>query len=149
MKKRILVVDDEPVVTRLVTAILNSTQQYQVDSTTNACEAFEWAFVRGYDLLISDVRMPLMDGDQLYASVADLHEGETKRPKLLLMSGALRATELAERAGGIYFIQKPFVPELLLAQVASILADSGKRIPDLQVSEVQFGEAEVLEQKAG
>jgi two-component system chemotaxis response regulator CheY len=124
MKKRILIVDDEVLITKVVSAILIGTTIYDVDTTNNACEAFEWSFTRGYDLLISDVQMPLLNGDQLHASVRELNEGTSQRsPKLLLMSGAFPEGELARRAGGIFYIQKPFAPEILVAKVASILED--------------------------
>lgn len=120
MKKRILVVDDEILVTKVIAAILIGTTKYEVDATSNASEAFEWTFTRGYDLLISDVQMPLLNGDQLHATVAELNQ---RAPKLLLMSGALPESELARRAGSIFFLQKPFAPEVLVAKVASIFEE--------------------------
>jgi CheY-like chemotaxis protein len=125
MKQKILVVDDEKLVTKVVAAILNGTGIYHIDVTTDVCEAFEMVMGTTYDLLICDVRMPLLDGDQFYNSVQNFADSlpEGKTPKLLLMSGALPEHELAKRMGNIYYIQKPFAPEMMVAKVAAILAN--------------------------
>ena len=65
MKKRILVVDDDEVVARLVTTILKSATHYDVDTSTNPYEAYARASSEPYDLLISDMRMPGLEGREL------------------------------------------------------------------------------------
>ncbi len=129
MKKRILVVDDDEVVARLVTTILKSATHYDVDTSTNPYEAYARASSEPYDLLISDMRMPGLDGRQLYVCLGmDPQDCQMRvnRPKLLLMSGAVSEEVLAAAmafVGGVSYIQKPFPPALLAAKVAAILGD--------------------------
>ena len=90
MKKRILVVDDEALITESISSILESTKLYEVEATTNAYEAFDRASHKPYDLVISDLLMPGMNGDTLYLCLGVHPEDPGKilpRPKLLLISG--------------------------------------------------------------
>jgi CheY-like chemotaxis protein len=134
MKKRILVVDDEELVARLVGAILKSTDRYEVETSTNPYEAYARASAQRYDLLISDVQMPGLDGSKLFLCLGLDLDNFTRlpnAPKLLLMSGALTEQALeAKQAflGNVGCLQKPFSSAVLLAKVEAILqtADYGE-----------------------
>jgi CheY-like chemotaxis protein len=127
MKKRILVVDDEALITESISSILQSTDLYEVETTTNAYEAFERAIVLPFDLVISDLMMPGMNGDTLYLCLGVHPEDPKKiipRPKLLLISGV--ADEIAmnkkrEFIGAADILQKPFTSETLLQRVHKLL----------------------------
>jgi DNA-binding response OmpR family regulator len=127
MKKRILVVDDEALITESIASILQSTGLYEVETTTDAYEAFDRASVMPYDLVISDLHMPGMNGDTLYLCLGvhpDNHLKTVPRPKLLLISGV--ADEISMRRkrkfiGAADILQKPFSPENLLARVHKVL----------------------------
>jgi signal transduction histidine kinase len=90
---RILAVDDEPIVLQLLVNLFEG-RGYKIDTATNGKEAFESAAMRSYDLVITDVRMPEMDGIELYGKLlqrwpelagrvifitGDLADGETTR----------------------------------------------------------------------
>ena len=66
MKKTILVVDDEALIVENILSTLQSTRLYDVEATTSAYDAFERASKKPYDLVISDLLMPGMNGDTLY-----------------------------------------------------------------------------------
>ena len=69
-KIRVIVVDDDPFVLQALRAYLNEAQEIEVLSTFGAAkDAF--GFLRNYrvDVLITDVRMPGMDGLQLLTKV--------------------------------------------------------------------------------
>ncbi len=129
MKKRILVIDDEPIMTQWISVVLNSTDRYEVDGVNDPLEAKERAAKTKYDLLISDVQMPKMNGDLLYCCLDTDPETGTKtmrRPKMLLMSGAIDDKALGQRrqqVGAIRHLQKPFRPEILLDTVDAILRE--------------------------
>jgi DNA-binding response OmpR family regulator len=130
MKKRILIVDDEENVAKLVAAILRCTTKYDIEMTTNPYEAYALAKNSHFDLLISDVHMPGLDGSMLYLCLGTNLETFARLPnppKLLLMSGALSEDALAAKRtffGGSCYLQKPFAPSVLVAQVEAILEES-------------------------
>ncbi len=63
---RILVVDDEPMVQLLLQQFLTG-EGHQVDLAANGCEAVERLQSCTYDLVMTDVHMPYMNGDTLVA----------------------------------------------------------------------------------
>ena len=73
---RILVVDDEPFIAQLVADTL-AAEGYQVDTAANGLLALEQIKRESYDLILSDLRMPDLDGLALY------RELESRRPDLL------------------------------------------------------------------
>ena len=116
---RILVVEDEEAVRRLVGRILTG-RGYRVveaESGTDALAQLEVAEGR-VDLLLTDVRMPGMSGRELALNVQMLYSGI----KVLYMSGYAE-DELAEDSirGLETWIQKPFSAETLLTLVGKTL----------------------------
>jgi CheY-like chemotaxis protein len=73
---RILVVDDEPFIAQLVADTL-AAEGYQVDTAANGLLALEQIKRESYDLILSDLRMPDLDGLALY------RELESRQPDLL------------------------------------------------------------------
>jgi CheY-like chemotaxis protein len=127
MKKRILVVDDEALITESIASILQNTKMFDVETTTCAYEAFERATVKPYDLMISDLLMPGMNGDTLYLCLGVHPEDPLKilhRPKLLLISGVANELSMHEKRkfiGAADVLQKPFTSEQLLERVHKLL----------------------------
>ncbi|MEM7026534.1 MAG: ATP-binding protein, partial [Pseudomonadota bacterium] len=73
---RILVVDDEPDIGHLLTDILEG-DGHEAAWASSGREALDWLNDHGVDLIISDLRMPDMDGPALYRALAE------HRPELL------------------------------------------------------------------
>jgi len=67
----ILVVDDEPLVVDLLVEVLEDAG-YHVDTAANGAEACRKVRAKPFDLVISDVRMPHMDGMDLYRNILTL-----------------------------------------------------------------------------
>jgi signal transduction histidine kinase/CheY-like chemotaxis protein len=116
----ILVVEDEPDVRRVVCQMLRI-RGYEVLEAPGPLEAlalFE-KFNARIDLLLTDVIMPVMSGRELYEKIALF------RPaiKTLYVSGYTdgKIDETGNLPAGVDFLQKPFTPEALAAQVARIL----------------------------
>ena len=93
----ILVVDDQPLVAALIADLL-ALEGYEVETAKNGREALEKIAGRSYDLILSDLQMPELDGVGLY------HELERQRPSLLprlaFVSGSTEVPEYASFASG-------------------------------------------------
>lgn len=128
--KKILVVDDDVVILRLVRESLTALLHCEVDTTPSPEYAFELILKKPYDLMIFDFSMPGIDGAILYGLVAKLFEvhppGGRSMPPLILMSGNAaqkKAQALLREPGVRDLITKPFSIEKLVNKV-SLLTSS-------------------------
>ncbi|MEW6333389.1 MAG: sigma-54 dependent transcriptional regulator [Thermodesulfobacteriota bacterium] len=118
MKKvRILVIDDDAVACEfLQEALLRA--GYEVDAFTSAQDALREELSR-YDILLSDIRMPEIDGLQFLRQV---HQKWPQLPVILMTAfGSLETTMEALRLGAWDYISKPFSPEAIRAMVKKVL----------------------------
>ena len=120
--KRILAVDDEPHILKLVAFSLKS-GGYEVLEATNGLSAIEIAEVEQPDLVLLDVMMPALDG---YEACSRLKENPATRDIPVVMLTA--KTQAAEQKAGLErgamgYICKPFTPKDLVAQVRSLIGD--------------------------
>lgn len=84
-KERILIVDDEEAITSLLCAVLKS--EWDVDTASNGEEALTKLKQTHYDLIISDVDMPIMDGMELLKNASEIIENLNN--KFILHTGNL------------------------------------------------------------
>jgi DNA-binding NtrC family response regulator len=114
---RILVVDDDAVACEFLQEALQISG-YDVDYFTSAKETLRNGLA-GYDLLLSDIRMPEMDGLEF------LRQARKARPGLpvILMTafGSLETTMEALQEGAWDYISKPFSPEDIREMVRKVL----------------------------
>jgi DNA-binding NtrC family response regulator len=114
---RILVLDDDSVACEFLQEALVA-KSYRVDAFTSPREALAEDLSR-YDLLISDIRMPEMDGLSFLRRV---HERWPELPVILVTAyGSLETTMEALRLGAWDYISKPFTPEAIRLMVAKVL----------------------------
>ncbi|HEU4710089.1 MAG TPA: response regulator transcription factor [Pyrinomonadaceae bacterium] len=121
MSKRLLVVDDEPNLLRAVAACLRG-EGYEVDTARSGEEALVQIAQRLPDLIVSDIRMPRMDG---YAFARQLRGNP--RTDLIPLVFLTAKDESSERIAGIRsgvdaYLTKPFEPDELIAVIGNILA---------------------------
>ncbi len=112
---RILAVDDEPDMLSLIKMIIEGYSSHQVTTTNNPLEVAELLAKERFDLIITDLKMPGMDGMELLELAKKSDEGA-----LILMItafGSLEAAEEAVRQGAFDFINKPFRKEQLLLAI--------------------------------
>ena len=103
----ILVIDDEPLVAALMADILEL-EGYEVDTAKNGREGVEKIAARSYDVILSDLRMPELDGVGLYRELEQQHPHLL--PRLAFVSGTTEPPEYAsflERTGATV-LGKPF-----------------------------------------
>jgi DNA-binding NarL/FixJ family response regulator len=120
LSKRLLIVDDEPNLLRAVAACLRG-EGYEVDTARSGEEALVHVAQRLPDLIVSDIRMPRMDG---YALARQLRSNP--RTDLIPIVFLTAKDESADRIAGIRsgvdaYLTKPFEPDELVAVIANIL----------------------------
>ena len=103
----ILVIDDEPLVVALMTDILGL-EGYEVETAENGREALEKIAARSYDVILSDLRMPELDGVGLYRALEKQHSSLLRR--LAFVSGTTEPPEYASflQRTGATVLSKPF-----------------------------------------
>jgi DNA-binding NarL/FixJ family response regulator len=120
MSKRLLIVDDEPNLLRAVAACLRS-EGYEVDAVRSGEEALVHLAQALPDLIISDIRMPRMDGHML-ARQLRANPRTDLIPIIFLTAKDDRTDRIAGfRSGVDAYLGKPFEPDELLAVIANIL----------------------------
>jgi two-component system NtrC family sensor kinase len=121
---RVLVVEDEPHVRRLIRDVLTSKFGCDVDTAANGIEALERAAACRYALILSDVRMAGMNGTELYLWLREA-QPETAR-RFVFISGYPGESHLqAETAEwGVPMVTKPFSVAQLVAACAPYLTDA-------------------------
>jgi DNA-binding NarL/FixJ family response regulator len=120
MSKRLLVVDDEPNLLRAVAACLR-TEDYEVSTARSGHEALMKLAESVPDLIISDIRMPGMDGYKLARQLRGAPR--TALVPIVFLSAKDETADRIEgfRAGIDAYLTKPFEPDELIAVVKGIL----------------------------
>ncbi len=109
---RILAVDDEPDMLALLKMIVEGYSGHQVVATNNPLEAAGFLEKETFDLVLTDLKMPGMDGLELLALAR-----RRDKDALVLVITAYGSLELAEEAmvkGAFDYITKPFRKEQIL-----------------------------------
>lgn len=117
-KKRILVIDNEEGICRMVEAVLTD-RGYEVGTRTSSVEAVEQFVPGSWDLVITDVKMPGLNGLEVLQKIKE------KAPAVpVVMITAYATVEMsiqALRRGAYDMLTKPFEPEELLSRVKNAL----------------------------
>lgn len=119
MAEKILIVDDEPDMLKLLSMILREKTPYEIVTTNNPIEAIELAKSVNFDLVITDLKMPGLDGLQLLEEVKKRDEDV---PVIIITAyGTIDAATEAIQKGGFDFITKPFKKEQILFTIEKAL----------------------------
>ena len=113
--ERILVVDDEDGMRRLLSRVLTR-EGYETSAVGSGAEALRLVASERFDLVVTDIKMPEMDGLQL---LAELKEYEPSLPIIVITAyGTIENAVQALRSGAYDYIAKPFENDEIKLTVA-------------------------------
>jgi DNA-binding NtrC family response regulator len=119
MPEKLLVVDDEPDMLRLLSMIIKEKTPYEVATTNNPLEALELVKKGEFDLVIADLKMPGLDGIELLESLKRFDEDI---PVIIITAyGTVEAAVETINKGAFDFITKPFRKEQILFTIEKAL----------------------------
>jgi DNA-binding NtrC family response regulator len=113
--ERILIVDDEDGMRRLLSRVL-AREGYDTSAVGSGAEALRLVANERFDLVVTDIKMPEMDGLQL---LAELKEYEPSLPIIVITAyGTIENAVQALRSGAYDYIAKPFENDEIKLTVA-------------------------------
>ena len=128
MKKKILIVDDDALIRQLLSLILKSAG-YSVVEAVNGKDALDKLNEATIDLIITDLRMPQMDGIELTRKIRTNPDYEHVPVVMLTSDFQGYKRQEGEQAGVNSWISKPFIPQKLIHTLREF--DSYRQSSDL------------------
>ena len=123
--KKILVVDDDPTLTTLVSKCLE-TNGYEVTAVTEAADGLDYAMKNDPDLIILDVMMPVINGYN-FCRLIKQEENKKDIPIILLTSrDQIKDIEIGLEMGAEAYLAKPLNTTELLRTIKVIESSQGQ-----------------------
>ena len=116
----ILTADDSTSMRQMVSFTLKGAG-YEVVEAVDGAEALEIAKTRAFDLVVTDVNMPNMDGISLIKELRKLPDFKFTPILMLTTESASDKKQEGKEAGATGWIVKPFDPEQLLGTIKKVL----------------------------
>ncbi len=125
MTKRILAVDDEQVVLGAICKALGR-DELEIDTTRDAASALELLVKHNYDLLITDLMMPKINGLELLERLP----GMKIDTRVIMITGypTIRTALQAKRLGAFEYVSKPFTKQ----ELRSVVIRALRTVPEAQ-----------------
>jgi CheY-like chemotaxis protein len=118
--KRILVVDDEPDVAGVLVDLLQA-EGYELDIALNGAEALKKLEQRPFDVILTDTKMPVLDGQGFFTELERRHP-ELRRRVAFVTGDVLHADKRAFlQQTGVPTLEKPFQLDQILRVVRQLL----------------------------
>jgi DNA-binding NtrC family response regulator len=135
-KLSILIVDDEEDILNVLKLILTK-EGYQVDTALDGKQALQLFRKKSYDIVLTDLRMPEMDGMELLERIKEIRP-ETE---VLIMTAyaSVESAVLAMKKGAADYIVKPFLNEDVKMRIARV-AEHIKLKRDVEVLKQQISQ---------
>jgi DNA-binding NtrC family response regulator len=120
-RPRILVIDDEEIV-RISCRKCLAPEGFEVDVAANGADGLRLAREHQYDLILTDLKMPDMDGMEFLLTM----KGMRPEAKVIMITGysTVEHAEEATRLGAYNYIEKPFTPDALISAAKEALRDT-------------------------
>ncbi|MCD4802248.1 MAG: response regulator [Anaerolineales bacterium] len=118
--KKILIIDDDPVIRKLVSGLLIR-ENYQVLEATHGKEGLSQFSTSPPDLIISDVLMPEMDGYEFCEKIRSTPQGKLIPIMLLTALDSVEQKIKGFEVGADDYLVKPFEPQEFLVRIAALL----------------------------
>lgn len=106
MEIKMLVVDDEPDMLTLLTRIFAKEPDYKIDTTPDPQKALELISKNSYHIIITDLKMPNIDGMQILEAAKK--KDETTAVIILTAYGTIESAVEATKKGAFDYVTKPF-----------------------------------------
>ncbi|MGJ1193133.1 response regulator transcription factor [Sphingobacterium siyangense] len=123
-KSNLLLVDDHTELLEFIADDLN--EDYQITTSSNGREALDLLASEYFDLIVSDVMMPEMDGFELCQKIKEDIAYAHIPVILLTTKNSIESKIKGLEFGADAYIEKPFSPAFLRAQIASLLKNRVK-----------------------
>jgi len=122
-KGRILVVDDEDIVRTSCSRTL-SPEGYELRLAKNGVEGLKMASEERFDLVLTDLKMPDMDGIEVLRIIKE----KWPETAVIIVTGyqTVDTAVKAIKLGAYDYIEKPFTPDALISAVAEAMANRQK-----------------------
>lgn len=129
---KLLIAEDNPELLMLLHQLLGT--KYTVKTATNGKEALELIYKEPFDMIISDVMMPVLDGIELTRTVKD--NPEYKHLPVILLTAKMQEEERNEalQVGADCFLTKPFKLSDLELHINNIM-ENRKRVQEEYISQ--------------
>jgi CheY-like chemotaxis protein len=126
----ILIIDDDAAVSRTLSLILTRAG-YRVSTVTGGRKGLELLSQEGFDLVLTDIIMPELDGIEAIRRIRTDHPDL----RIIAMSGGGQIDKadflhMAEALGADRVLEKPVRSERLLELVGSVMANPARRLPE-------------------
>src|SRR5208283_5745700 len=117
-KGRVLIIDDEDIVRVSCRRILVP-EGYEVETTKSAAEGFDILAEGDIDVVVTDLKMPQIDGMQVVKKVKE----EWPDTEVIMITGYQTISTAVEaiKLGAFDYIEKPFIPSALVEAVDKAL----------------------------
>lgn len=127
LRKRILVVEDEPQIRQLFEDVIRNAG-YDVHAAANGRVALEMIDQQKFDLIVADVKMPEISGPEFYAAVK--RKGAALERRLIFVTGDLMNPETLKfiESTGRVWLGKPFDIAAITRTIAECLQDVGSAV---------------------
>lgn len=120
MPKRLLIVDDEETITfSLYQSFIHSKADYEVVTSATGEEALERIQQQAFDLVVTDIMMPGIDGFELMSAI----HADYPKTRVVIMTayGSNIYKERAIAEGAISYVEKPFEMREFKSLIISLL----------------------------
>lgn len=122
---RILVIEDDAPLCWLLERILRG--KYEVIIMNNGLEAWSWlSDGNSCDLIISDVKMPSLDGIELLENLSN--SGLFRNIPVIMLSGFEDSMDQCLALGAFAYLVKPFEPQKFLSEVNRAIAHHNENV---------------------
>ncbi len=122
MKKKILIVDDEPNIV-VPLEFLMTQNNYDVQTADTGEKALELISTWKPDLILLDIMLPGMDGYEVCQKIR--REKQFRNTRIIFLSAMARSIDIAKGMGlsADDYITKPFANDYVVSKIKELLAD--------------------------
>ncbi|MBD3272040.1 MAG: response regulator [Elusimicrobia bacterium] len=119
-KKRILVVEDDPELSELLSTLLTN-QGFDVQTCMHGDDALDYAQKNSFNLIILDIMLPGKNGYEICRALKE--QPSSGQPPIIFLSALAQKSEIDKglAAGATLYIKKPYENAYLLEQIHKLL----------------------------